>query len=131
MRPQLLYDAFRLPLNRRSSKSPSASHLLALINWTTLITCFPNMMGNDTMAAIHGIVESILFARAISMAPADHGEVKSRDGFGAGGLLSTVAGVIPERGSRSCGDNIGDEKERRYRAMKNISLRAQKVNRTA
>jgi len=73
----------------------------------------PNMIGNDTMAAIHGIVESILFARAISIAPADQGDVNSTDGFGAGGLLSIVAGVVPDRGSRRDGEMSGDEKERR------------------
>ena len=46
----------------RSARSPSASHLLAFTSWTTLITCFKNMMGKEEMHRIHGMVESILLA---------------------------------------------------------------------
>jgi hypothetical protein len=47
---------------RLALTSPSASHLLAFINCTTLIICLPNMTGNETAARIHGTVLSILFA---------------------------------------------------------------------
>lgn len=50
------------PSLRRSSRSPSASHLLAFTSWTTLMNCFPAMTGKDMEARIHGTVESILFA---------------------------------------------------------------------
>ena len=46
----------------RSARSPSASHLLAFTSWTTLITCFKNMMGKEEMHRIQGMVESILLA---------------------------------------------------------------------
>jgi hypothetical protein len=42
--------------------SPSASHLLAFTNCTTLMICLPNMTGKDVPARIHGTVLSSLFA---------------------------------------------------------------------
>ena len=50
--------------------SPSASHLLALNNCTTFRICFAAITGDETAANIHGQVESILFARANSIAHA-------------------------------------------------------------
>jgi len=61
------------------------------------------------------------------MAPADHGFVKRREGLGAAG----VPGCSDEGcGCRSAGERSGEEKERRYSAMKKSSLPAQKMNRT-
>jgi len=63
-----LYCAFfALPLRGRPSRlrsvrSPSASHLLALMSWITLIHCLPSIIGAEMMARIQGTVESILFA---------------------------------------------------------------------
>ena len=48
----------------------------------TLMICFPNMTGLLTPAKIHGTVESILFARAISNAPALQGFMKMLLGAG-------------------------------------------------
>lgn len=56
--------------------SPSASHLLALTNCTTFKTCFAAITGDEMAASIHGKVESILFARANSMAHALPGAAK-------------------------------------------------------
>lgn len=77
---------------------------------------------------IHGTVESILFARAASIAPAENGDGKNKLGFGAAG----VPGVSVEglASAKSVGLKRGEEKERRYSAMKKISFRAQKVKRT-
>lgn len=96
-----------------------------------LRNCFPAMTGNDTPAMIHGHVLSILFALANSSAPALYGLAKSIDGTGCAGLPGCVdePGVLG-RGWRREGDRMGDEKERRYSAMKNISLKAQKRKRT-
>lgn len=41
--------------------------------------------GSDTTMKIQGTVESILLARAISMAAAEKGLAKNRDGSGAAG----------------------------------------------
>lgn len=91
--------------------------------------CLPAMTGKDTAARIHGTVLSILLARAISMAPADHGLVKRSDGLGAAGdpgvRLAGVSGFCSSDGVRS-----GDENDSRYSAMKKSSFSAQKVKRT-
>ena len=57
--------------------SPSASHLLALTNCTTFSICFAAITGHEMAASIHGTVESILFARANSMAHALPGAANS------------------------------------------------------
>ena len=57
--------------------SPSASHLLALTNCTTFKICLAAITGDETAASIHGPVESILFARASSMAHALPGAANS------------------------------------------------------
>lgn len=73
---------------------------------------------------IHGTVESILFARAISNAPALHGLTKM---LGWAGEPGWVEVPTPEASvARSEGESSGEEKERRYNAMKKSSLRAQK-----
>jgi len=64
------------------SKSPSASHRLALTSCTMLRNCFPAITGKDTPAMIHGHVLSILFALANSSAPALYGLANSIDGTG-------------------------------------------------
>jgi hypothetical protein len=68
----ILFHSFSISLKTRlriyclrlrlSSRSPSASHLLALMSWMTLIHCLPNMTGKEMTARIQGTVESILFA---------------------------------------------------------------------
>jgi len=68
------------------------------------------MKSTETPARIQGICESILFARAISIAPADQGLVKRTEGFGAAGLPGwSVEGEVWRRE----GERIGEEKERR------------------
>lgn len=67
------------------------------------------MTGADTKAKIQGTVESILLARASSMAPADQGDVKS---FATTAVaLGDV--VVPLPALRREGDMSGEEKERR------------------
>jgi hypothetical protein len=61
--------------------SPSASHRLALTNWMTLITCLNSMIGVLTTRIIQGTVESILFARANSKAPALYGFMRRELGL--------------------------------------------------
>lgn len=68
-----------------AARSPSPNHLLALMSWMTFITCFPSMTGELMAARTHGTVLSILFALAISKAPADQGFANSKDGFGCAG----------------------------------------------
>ena len=63
----LSYAAFLL------ATSPSAIQRLAFTSWMTLRTCFASMTGALMPTRIQGTVESILFARAISNAPALHG----------------------------------------------------------
>lgn len=70
------------------------------------------MTGAEASVRIHGTVESILFARAISIAPADHGLVKNMEGFGAAGEPGWMEeGVCLS--PRRVGERSGDEKERR------------------
>ena len=90
--------------------SPSASHLLAFTICTTLIYCFAAIIGALTAMQIQGTVESILFARAISIAPAENGEAKRMLGLGAAG----VPGAREEGlsgSTRSVGLRYGEEKE--------------------
>jgi hypothetical protein len=86
------------------------------------------MTGADTVARIHGTVESILFARASSIAPADQGDVKTRATTAV--VLGRVVLLLVDGGLRREGEISGEEKERRYSDMKKSSLRAQKVKRT-
>lgn len=53
-----------------ASMSPSASHLLALTSWITFTTCLKAMTGKLTPVITQGQKLSILFALAISSAPA-------------------------------------------------------------
>lgn len=111
----------------RFARSPSTSHLLALIICKTLTNCLKAMTGAEIPVMIHGQRLSILFALANSMAPALHGLVNRLLGAGCPGL----PGVWPSpTGCRRDGESIGEEKERRYRPMKKSSLRAQQMNRT-
>lgn len=66
----------------RSRLSPSASHLLAFTIWMTFMYCFITMTGAAATVKIHGTVLSILFALAISIAAAEKGDGKRRDGMG-------------------------------------------------
>lgn len=112
---------FAMPSLRRLAMSPSANHRLALTICTILMNCFPAMMGAEIPVSTHGQKLSILFARAISRAPALHGLAKRVVGWATG----TALGCSRE------GESVGEEKESRYNPMKNISFMAQKVNRTA
>jgi hypothetical protein len=96
------------------------------------MACFANITGKLTPARIQGTVLSILFALASSMAPADQGFVKMADSLGCAGEPGTAdeGGDGSEGGVRRDGESSGEEKERRYRAMKKSSLSAQKVKRT-
>jgi len=60
----------------------------------------------------HGTVESILFALAISIAPAENGLAKNKEGFGAAGEPGWMD-VGSELEVRSVGESSGEEKERR------------------
>jgi hypothetical protein len=68
------------------------------------------MTGADTVARIHGTVESILLARASSMAPADQGDVKTR---ATTAVVLGRAVLLLEGGLRREGEISGEEKERR------------------
>jgi hypothetical protein len=70
------------------------------------------MMGAEVKVKIHGIVESILFARAISIAPADQGLVKNREGLGAAGEPGWIE-VGACLSARRVGERSGEEKDRR------------------
>jgi hypothetical protein len=91
--------------------------------------CLIAMMGAEVSVKIHGTVESILFARAISMAPADQGLVKNMEGFGTAGEPGWIEDGVCLSPS-NVGERSGELNERRYRAMKKISFMAQNVNRT-
>jgi hypothetical protein len=77
-------------------------------------------------------VLSILFARAISSAAALHGFANSVLCFGIAGEPGCAEdiSVPPSLVTSKLGDSSGEEKERRYSAMKNSSFRAQNKNRT-
>jgi hypothetical protein len=111
--------------------SPSANHLLALINCQTLMTCFKAIIGALILRITHGTNESILFARASSNAAALWGLAKMNFGGGLAGDPGwrVVLVPLPETCSRE-GDRYGEEKERRYSAMKKTSLRQQQTKRT-
>lgn len=70
------------------------------------------MTGAEVRVKIHGIVESILFARAISIAPADQGLVKNIDGFGAAGEPGWMEDGVCLSPSK-VGERRGELKERR------------------
>lgn len=70
------------------------------------------MMGALMIMQIQGTVESILLARAISIAPAEKGEAKNMLGFGAAGVPGVrEAGFAGS--TKSVGLRNGEEKERR------------------
>jgi hypothetical protein len=92
--------------------------------------CFPSITGRLIAAIAQGSVESILFALANSNAPALCG-LNRRDP----GLLGfpgwSVVGPSPcFVTSRRDGERSGEEKERRYSAMKKVSLNRQNRKRT-
>lgn len=103
------------PFSLRILISTSASHLLALYNWTPLIACLITMKGKLIPAIAHGIRESILLARAISSAEALKGSgniCRSSEVLtGAPGLMKPplVSSTLLIR----WGDSQGDEKARR------------------
>lgn len=136
-----VYLVFRtpdvMPAFFLAARSPSPSHLLALTSWIMFMICFPSMTGALMPAKIHGTVLSILFALAISRAPADQGFANNRDGFGCAGepgwaaeIMFPELGPVPSSGMSREGESVGDEKDRRYKAIKKSSLRAQKTNST-
>ena len=91
--------------------SPSANHLLALINCTTFSHCLNSMIGDDMMAIAQGNVLSILFARASSIAHALPG-LASSAAAGFIGLPGCAEAGEPLL-ERSEGERMGEEKERR------------------
>ena len=60
------------------------------------------MTGKLMIAQIQGTVESILFARAASMAPAENGEGKNMLGFGAAGVPG-----VSEEGFAASAKSVG------------------------
>ena len=74
--PRLVLDFLESPFASLDLMSTSASHLLALTSWITLMNCFAAMAGKLTMTMTQGQNEPILFARAISSAPALNGSGK-------------------------------------------------------
>ena len=72
---------------------------------------------------------SILFARAISIAAALNGLGKRSDGAGWCGVTGVVPLVDKPAEGRRAGVMSGEEKQRRYRAMKKSSFRAQQMKR--
>ncbi len=90
------------------------------------------MTGKLIPAMTHGQNESILLALASSSAPALYGFAKREATEMCEGLPGcSVLPLIPSGDvCKSEGERSGDEKERRYRAMKKTSLSAQKRNRT-
>ena len=85
------------------------------------MTCLPAITGKLMIARIHGTVSSILFALAISNAPADQGFVNSTDGFGRAGepgcacdcALSVELEFVGSDGMSNEGERIGEENDRR------------------
>lgn len=74
--------------------------------------CLIAITGAEVKVRIHGTVESILFARAISIAPADQGLLKNMEGFGTAGEPGTMEdGVCLS--PRRVGERSGELKERR------------------
>jgi hypothetical protein len=73
----------------------------------------------------HGTAESILLARAISMAAALNGLENRRDGVGSSGVVGVVS-----VGHFKAGVTIGELKQSRYSAMKNSSFAAHAMKRT-
>lgn len=113
------------PAARRAARSPSPSHRLAFTSWTTLIICFPNITGKLTPANTQGQNESILFARASSSAPALQGLANRERADTCDGFPGCSEPGTSDVCNRE-GDKSGDEKESRYSAIKNVSLRVQK-----
>ena len=92
------------------------------------MNCLAAMIGKDTPARTQGQNESILLARASSKAPALHG---FGNAFKREACAAEWTCCMPwVTGFSKSGDKVGDEKDRRYKAMKNSSFRAQNVNRT-
>ena len=94
--------------------SPSANHLLALTNCTTLMPCLTNMTGRLIPTITQGQKESILFARASSNAAALYG-FKRRDAAGEPGFPGwSVVAALPSllTWSRD-GERYGEENDRR------------------
>jgi hypothetical protein len=95
-----------------ASRSPSASHLLALTICTMLMYCLAAMTGADAIMRIHGTVELILFARAISMAAAEKGLAKNMEGLGTAGEPGWMeVGVL--RSEKRVGESSGEENDKR------------------
>ena len=131
-RARNIYLLLSKPAFFLSFLSPSASHLLASHSWTPLTYCLKSMTGALIITSAQGKLLSILLARAISMAAAEKGEEKNIEALGwAGepGWRDSGSEALPLVGRRA-GVMIGEEKQRRYRAMKKSSLRAQATKRT-
>jgi hypothetical protein len=125
-----IYLCLSKPAFFLSFLSPSANHLLASTSCTIFTHCLNAMTGKLIMQITHGTVLSILLARAISIAAAEKGEAKKAEALGAAGEPGRrVRGSPPLTGKRA-GVMVGEEKQRRYRAMKKSSFNAQQTKRT-
>lgn len=90
------------------------------------------MTGKLMPAKAHGTNESILFARASSKAAAlkGSGKICRRRELLTGTPGSMWAPLVCATDLMRWGESKGDENDRRYRAMKKISLRAHTVKST-
>ena len=89
------------------------------------------MIGAETPVITQGQKLSILLALAISRAPALHGLAKRLLGAAWAGFPGCAEeGWASGIGCRRDGERVGEEKESRYRPMKNSSLRAQQMKST-
>ena len=86
------------------------------------------MTGPLSMHSIQGKFESILFARAISIAAALYGVGDQIDGLDCRDIVGLEAS---SSGHLSFGVMMGELKQRRYRAMKKGSFKAHVTKRTA
>jgi hypothetical protein len=108
-----IYFSLSNPAFFLSFLSPSANHLLASTNCTTLTYCLNAMTGKLMMQRAQGTVLSILLARAISIAAAEKGEAKKAEGLGTAGEPGRRVSGSPPLTGRRAGVMVGEEKQRR------------------
>lgn len=90
-----------------------------------LTHCLKSIIGALASVRAHGTAESILFARASSIAAALNGLENKRDGAGSSGVVGVVS-----VGHFKAGVTIGELKQSRYSAIKKSSFAAQAMKRT-
>ena len=108
-----IYFSLSNPAFFLSFLSPSANHLLASTNCTTLTYCLNAMTGKLMMQRAQGTVLSILLARALSIAAAEKGEAKKAEGLGTAGEPGRRVSGSPPLTGRRAGVMVGEEKQRR------------------